>query len=143
MQFRHFLIELHRYEVDVVLGPTERRTKSWTSETQMSNRWTKHVTSATMFIKPSLDHHLCTLNLDTYLICLFLSKDGELRTKCRKVQFRHFLIELFQHDVKPAACCCRLSCLPSPPGQLSGSRYQCVRCFERTNCSSSSSCGPK
>ena len=27
------------------------------------------------------------LNLDTHRNCLFLSKDGELRTECRKVEF--------------------------------------------------------
>ena len=34
-------------------------------------------------------------NLDT----MFLSKDGERRTESRKVQSRHFLIELFQQEV--------------------------------------------
>ena len=29
-------------------------------------------------------------NLDTYRICLFLSKDGERRTECREVQFATF-----------------------------------------------------
>ena len=31
-------------------------------------------------------------DLDTDTIWFFLSKDNELRTECRKVQFRHFLI---------------------------------------------------
>ena len=30
---------------------------------------------------------------------MFLSKDGELRTECRDVQFRYFLIELLQEEV--------------------------------------------
>ena len=34
--------------------------------------------------------------LETFLNCVFLSKDGELRTECRDVQFRYFLIELLQ-----------------------------------------------
>ena len=38
-------------------------------------------------------------NLDTCAICLFVSKDGERRSVCRKVQFRHFPTELFRRDV--------------------------------------------
>ena len=34
-------------------------------------------------------------NLETDVICLFLSKEGELLTESKKVQFRHLLIELF------------------------------------------------
>ena len=37
--------------------------------------------------------------LETFLICVFLSKDCELRTECRDVQFRYFLIELLQEEV--------------------------------------------
>ena len=37
--------------------------------------------------------------LETFLICVFLSKDGELRTECRDVQFRYFLIELLREEV--------------------------------------------
>ena len=37
--------------------------------------------------------------LETFLICVFLSKDGELRIECRDVQFRYFLIELLQEEV--------------------------------------------
>ena len=37
--------------------------------------------------------------LETCLICVFLSKDGELRTECRDVQFRYFFIELLQEEV--------------------------------------------
>ena len=33
------------------------------------------------------------------MICMFLSKDGELRSECRDVQFRYFLIELLQEEV--------------------------------------------
>ena len=34
-------------------------------------------------------------NLDTnVIICMFLSKNGEHRTKCRKLQCRHFLTTL-------------------------------------------------
>ena len=38
-------------------------------------------------------------NLVIFLICLFLSKDIVRRTECRKVQFRHSLIELRRYDV--------------------------------------------
>ena len=34
------------------------------------------------------------------LICVFLSKEGELRTECRDVQFRYFLIELLRKEVE-------------------------------------------
>ena len=37
--------------------------------------------------------------LETFLIRVFLSKDGELRTECRDMQFRYFLIELLQEEV--------------------------------------------
>ena len=37
--------------------------------------------------------------LETFLICVFLSKDSELRTECRDVQFRYFLIELLREEV--------------------------------------------
>ena len=37
--------------------------------------------------------------LETFLFRVFLSKDGELRTECRDVQFRYFLIELLQEEV--------------------------------------------
>ena len=47
-------------------------------------------------VVPTLDE---ASNLNTYRNCLFLSKDGELRTECRKVQFRHFLIDLLRHKV--------------------------------------------
>ena len=32
------------------------------------------------------------------------SKDGELRIECRKVQFRHFLKELFRQEVDIVLC---------------------------------------
>ena len=38
-------------------------------------------------------------NLDTLKICFFLSKENELRTECRKVQFRNFLIEVLLPEV--------------------------------------------
>ena len=37
--------------------------------------------------------------LETFLICVFLSKDGDLRTESRDVQFRYFLIELLREEV--------------------------------------------
>ena len=40
-----------------------------------------------------------TLSLDTCIFGLSLSGDAELRTDCRKMQFRHFLIELFRQEV--------------------------------------------
>ena len=43
----------------------------------------------------------CAINLETNVICLFLSKDGELRTEYRRVQFRHFLIEFFRQAPDP------------------------------------------
>ena len=39
------------------------------------------------------------IKLETFLICVFLSKEGELRTECRDVQFRYFLIELLRKEV--------------------------------------------
>ena len=39
------------------------------------------------------------INLDADVICLFLSKDCELRTECGEVQFRYFLIELLRQEV--------------------------------------------
>ena len=35
-------------------------------------------------------------NLDNNRICMFLGKDNEYGIECRKVQCRHFLIELFR-----------------------------------------------
>ena len=39
------------------------------------------------------------LNLDTCKICLFLCWKIKCRTKCRRMQIRHFLIELYRQDV--------------------------------------------
>ena len=36
---------------------------------------------------------------ETFLICVFLSKDGDLRTEYRDVQLRYFLIELLREEV--------------------------------------------
>ena len=46
-----------------------------------------------------------TFNLDTYGNCLFLRKDVELRTKCRKMQFCHFFIELLWQEVDLVFVC--------------------------------------
>ena len=43
--------------------------------------------------------HESAFKLETFFNCVFLSKDGELRTKCRDVQFGYFLIELLQEEV--------------------------------------------
>ena len=39
------------------------------------------------------------INLETFLICVFLSKDGERGIECRKVYFCHFLVEQFRQEV--------------------------------------------
>ena len=44
------------------------------------------------------------INLDTDVIGLFLSKDGELGTELKKVPFRHFLIEFLRKEVDNVLC---------------------------------------
>ena len=39
------------------------------------------------------------LDLDTCMICLFLGGDIERRAECRKVQIRHFLIEINRNEI--------------------------------------------
>ena len=47
-------------------------------------------------VVPTLER---AFDLDTFSIWLFLSEDHELLTECWKVQFRHFLMELFRQEV--------------------------------------------
>ena len=42
--------------------------------------------------------------LDSCWKCMFLGKDGELLTESRKVQSRHFLIELFSGRDRRTNC---------------------------------------
>ena len=40
-----------------------------------------------------------TFNLDANMYCMFLGKEGEHCTECRKVQYGHVLVELFREEI--------------------------------------------
>ena len=53
-------------------------------------------TSSTITMVSTLDG---ALNLDTCIICLFLCWNIKRRTKCRRMQIRHFPTELYRQEV--------------------------------------------